>query len=156
MDINQLKVQLQIINDRIKHADSKLWFISAFYVGILWYWISNIKILKEMLWCYYICTIFFISLIFAVWFILIYLSFTPRLKNIHRDSLFYFWTIAKKDFSSFRDKILLISDSDVKEWILEQIHTNAEIANKKMTYTKYSVYPLILLIIISFMSLFII
>ena len=39
MDINQLKDQLQIINDRIKHADSKLWFISAFYVGILWYWI---------------------------------------------------------------------------------------------------------------------
>lgn len=156
MNIDQLKDQLQIINDWIKHADNKLWFISAFYIWILWFRISNTKALQRVLWCHYISAMIFISLVFIVWFILIYIAFAPRLKNAHRNSIFYFWSIAKKDYSSYKEKMLSLNEDEAKLGILEQIHTNSEIASEKMKYITYAIYPLIILIFLSLILFFVI
>lgn len=59
---------------------------------------------------------------------------TSLLSNIRNDSLYYFETIADRDFTSFRQSISEESESDEVQDLLSQIYINAKICSIKYKY----------------------
>lgn len=158
--ITHYKEELNRTIEWLKFAEQKLAFLWVYY----WLWTTfilanNSKILNvfvepcslkiiPLLW-------FFTSMFLGIWF-LFYVVF-PSLKNHStNNSFFFFWHTAKMKVLDYVNQMKALTDNEIENQLLEQIHTNSVIANEKMTNIKRSSYCLFVNLIFLLISIFLI
>lgn len=71
----------------------------------------------------------------------VYLAQTPKVLSPNQ-SLLFFGTISKLDFSSFSNQFKAASNDDYLNDLLHQIHINSIVLCDKFTYLKYSTFSI--------------
>ena len=159
LELEFLHLELNRATEYIKFSDQKSGFISVYYSAILGFLIScKASVLLYIsshhgivLFCYILVlsanVILFLSGIF--W---LFRSIFPRLTNLTTDkSVFYFGHVANLKFIDYLKDLKKLSVHDIKEQIIEQIHTNSAIANWKMKNIQKSIkflFALVFMVIV--------
>lgn len=149
-----LHEELKRVSDWVKFADQKIAFLAIYYSVLAGYLSSNIDIIvKKIFFSNYdffaiYIVIFFLDIIFFIFGIYFIMSSIFPMKNVSsKRSLFFFGTVAKMSLRDFTSDLINKTEFQIKEHLIEQIHTNSRIADKKMVGVRLSSIFLILLII---------
>lgn len=149
-DIEFLQVELIRVSDWIKFADQKVAILSWFFTLIIGFILSN-KNFNDIFCVWYkllIAILLFISII--IWFFFILKVIFPKLKNKNTsESCFYYWNIASKKSIDFIKIMKKLTDKDILEQLIEQIHTNSTIADIKMKNFKIATIFLFISLILT-------
>lgn len=104
-------------------------------------------------------TVFFVALFTALYLLstvttllICLIGLFSRLKP-NRDSCLYFGCIANKNLSVFKQSILSQTEEEKLDDLLNQIHINSIIANKKMKLFNYAIVSAIILLVSTMLSL---
>lgn len=139
---------LVMINTWISNIDTKVSFALALE-GVLIGFIfskglpSALKIVSEVsklqelnggeiIGAILVCLLYVVSFISILFFML---AIIARIKNTNNvQSAFFFGSIAKMKILDYKTKVNNMSEQEVLEDLLEQLHTNSMICNKKAKY----------------------
>ncbi len=153
LDIAFLQSELKRISEWIQFSDKKTAFLSVYYSAIfgllfsqeksiLRYFETNHGLILNL----YIFTFIAIILSFFIGVFYLFRSIFPILKNKSTDqSLFYFRHIANIKLFDYLEKVRKLTKEETRKQIIEQIHTNSIIADKKMRNIQKSIISLFLL-----------
>jgi len=139
----------------IKFSDQKSGFASIYYSAIFGFLLSYKGTILAyinshqgfILWFYYLALLAN-AIFFTIGLFWLFKSIFPQLKNLTTDkSVFYFQHIAALKFIDYTRELKKLSDANVKEQIIEQIHTNSVIASQKMGNVQKSIKFLFALIL---------
>jgi len=164
MNNDFLQKELSRVSEWIRFSDKKIALLSTYYSVVLGVLISQkTSILQQSsvqtewlsYFLYLILAIIGVSFFIGIFFLV--KSIFPRLKNSLTDkSMFYFGGIANMKFVDYLTKLEEISETEVKEQIVEQIYTNSVIANQKMKNTQTSIKSFLVFFFFSMLFLLII
>lgn len=135
--------------ERLKFAENKLMFLSAYYAIVIWFSINNKEhFLSLFKWdINRIKAIFFwlFFITFLVWIFFLFKVMFPNWLNKSTDkSSFYFSHVWKTKILDFVKKFKEMEEKDIQSEILEQIHINSQIVSNKMSNIKISTIFLII------------
>lgn len=153
-----------MINSWISNIDTKTSFALAF-VGVLIGVIFNRGIPKafvtitmvskvselsggDIIAAILVGILYIASFLSVFTFLLVMIARVKNIRNIQ--SVFFFDSIANQDLSDYQNRIEMISEKEMIEDLVEQIHTNSQICMKKVKYYKYSTYLLVITMILWF------
>jgi hypothetical protein len=157
LDLEFLHLELNRTTEWIKFSDQKSGFLSVYYSVILGLLISHkasipLYIFSHnglVLACYILVLSANIILLLSGIFWL-FVSIFPRLTNLTTDkSVFYFGHVADLKFIDYLKDLKKLSVPDIKEQIIEQIHANSVIANRKMKNIQKTTKCLFMLVFMS-------
>ncbi len=136
--IDFLHKELTRLSEIIKFSDQKSGFIAIYYpiaIGIIYKTVNSLLLLSEKMNNYLFYVLVIILLCYSILSItgIVYLinSILPRLNN-NSNSILFFKDIAKMSLSNYLSNFNKFDDEKLKNHLLEQIHTNSVIADKKM------------------------
>lgn len=158
---------LEMVNTWISNIDTKVSFTLAL-AGVLIGFIfstglpSALKIVSEVsklqelnggesIGAILVCVLYVVSFISILFFML---AIIARIKNMNNvQSLFFFGSIAKMEILDYKTKVNSMSEQEVLEDLLEQIHTNSMICNKKAKYYNRGIKFLVATIVLWFICM---
>ncbi len=86
--------------------------------------------------------------------IFLILALIARVQNNNNaKSVFFFGTLASMKYTEYKNKVAHITENDIIEELIEQIHTNSIICNKKSKYYNKGIKSLLLTVIIWFICM---
>lgn len=153
-----------MINSWISNIDTKTSFALAF-VGVLIGVIFNRGIPKafatvtmvsriselrggDIIATILVALLYMVSFLSVCSFLLVMIA---RVKNVRNtQSVFFFGSIANQKLVDYQSRIGMISEKEIIEDLVEQIHTNSQICMKKIKYYKYGTYLLVITMILWF------
>lgn len=142
MDKEFLQKELERTSNWVQFADKKSGFLAVYYSVFIGYIITIKSAIIEQLTnsvCMSAVDILIIALLCSVAFGVYHIFFSvfPNLENSNsKNSLFYFGYVAKLTTGKYKELLSSATAEDVKDHLSEQIHTNSQIANKKMEHVK--------------------
>ncbi len=142
MDKEFLQKELERTSSWIQFADKKSGFLAVYYSVFIGYIITIKSVIIEQLTnsvCVSVFDILIIALLCSITFGVYHIFFSvfPNLENSNsKNSLFYYGHIAKLSSSKYNELLYSATEEGVKKHLSEQIHTNSQIANKKMCHVK--------------------
>ena len=153
------KQNLNNIQDWIKAADTKFSILLGVVAVLFGLTTVIFKSLPYIANNEFSATVFFVAL-FTVLYILstvttlliCLIGLFSRLKP-NQDSCLYFGCIANKNLSVFKQSILSQTEEEKLDDLLNQIHINSIIANKKMKLFNYAIVSAIILLVSTMLSL---
>jgi hypothetical protein len=142
-----LQSELNRVSEWIKFADKKAAFLTAYYSVIFGLVISqkdpilnNLTNYQKWMFGFYVVILFGFIISFLIGIFFLFKSIFPRLKNSFTDkSLFYFGHVATMKFIDYSKEIEKLTEDEAKKQIIEQLHTNSIIADKKMRNVQASI-----------------
>ena len=134
--IEQLESNLNRVHDWVKSADEKVSILFGIQAGLLTIlgpaailWSENTSDVLSKWFLLGVLLLFFFSFLKCI------LALVPRLKN-DGDSISYFGDIAKRNLSSYQEKVKNVTDQEYLSDITQQIHVSSIIATKKFASLK--------------------
>lgn len=145
LSLQFLQSEVGRISEMIQFADKKASFLSVYYTAIIGflftqklYVFEGFSRYQDLETIYLIfCLSFLIPFLIGLYHL--FLSILPRLDNKNIDkSLLYFGHIASRSLSKYTEELSVIEEKGLKLQLIEQIHTNSIIADKKMQHVRKS------------------
>lgn len=155
---------LQTINTWISNIDTKVSFTLAFIgvISTLIFKSEKPNALKrvcevsklgelnggEVIGAILVVILYILSFMSIICFML---AITARVKNENNNkSIFFFGSIASMSLLEYKEKIDGMSEKNIVEDLLEQIHTNSKICSKKVKYYNLGNKILLLMLVVWF------
>lgn len=156
---------LELINNWIANVDTKISFTLAFIGILLGFILSNgtptayttlfTNIEASSVSCCNIVSVIMITSLFLSSFIcVIYLikglTATVNTSDTNKHSMFFFGAVASTSLSDYNEKFVELKDKDILNDLVEQVHTNSRICNKKFANYNKSIRWLIIAVVLVF------
>lgn len=158
---------LGMINTWINNIDTKVSFalaLSGVLIGIIfsaglpnaWKKVSEVSKLAELnggeiiasILVFLLYIVSFLSILFFM------LAIIARVKNLNNAlSIFFFGSIGKMKLHDYEDKVSKITDQQIIEDLVEQIHTNSRICSKKAQWYNLGIKFLVATILLWFICM---
>lgn len=148
MDKEFLHSELDRVSKWIESADKKVAFLSLYFAALVGYLASNkeylIAQLSNSLTVSFIDVLILFTLLVAVVGLYhLFFAIFPNLKNGNNSrSLFFFIHVSNMSLQKYTSDMSVLTEDKAKEQLLEQIHTNSKIADKKMCHVRSAIKTL--------------
>lgn len=142
MDKEFLHSELDRVSKWIESADKKVAFLSLYFAALIGYLSSNkeylISQLSDSLSVSFIDVLILAILLAGVigLYHLFFAIFPSLTTGNHSHSLFFFIHISSMSLQKYTSDMSSLTEDKAKEQLLEQIHTNSKIADKKMCHVR--------------------
>jgi hypothetical protein len=147
---------LELINSWTNNVDAKISFALAYIavlIGFVFYNAGSVpSAIQSFLDAKHKCCdvifraglVVFLYLCCLASVVLFFLAIFGRIKNTSGEkSAFFFGTVSNMSLNDYRTKATSMTDRDILQDILEQVHTNSKICTKKFKLYNYGIYFLI-------------
>ena len=158
---------LEMINNWIANVDTKISFALAF-IGILLGFIlssgtptayttlfDDIETSSVTCWnivSVVIVTLLFIALLICVMYLIKGLTATVDTSDTNKDSMLFFGAIANTSLNDYNREFVKAKDKELLNDLVEQVHTNSRICNKKFANYNKSIRWLIITVVLVYIS----
>ena len=137
--VDFLHSELNRVSDWIRFVDRKIAFLSIFYIAMIWYMTSLASFQTSSIWLknlYY--GLYAVNTLLILWGIyILFLWIFPKTNNCNTDeSLFFYGKVWEMKYTDFSKAFWKLSVWEIKNQLVEQVHTNSSICSKKMNSVK--------------------
>jgi hypothetical protein len=147
---------LELVNSWTNNADTKISFVLAYIAVLIGFVFYNAGAVPNAIQSFLSATqkssnivfgavlVVFLYLCCLVSVVLFFLAIFGRIKNTSGEkSAFFFGTVSTMTLDDYRTKAVSMTDQDIVQDILEQIHTNSKICTKKFKLYNCGIYFLV-------------